>query len=170
MTAAAAWPVCTICYEDLRPLSDQHLHCLPACGHVFHALWSVSSSPSRLPPLFLFDPAMSGLTRVSPFVPRHAQPGAMAGVLPGRKEEANLPRLQAGLRRRAPADPPLLPVHRHVPDPGGTRLVAGFPRGTRPGGARRRGRPPGAEGGVPRQGRRGAAGRHQEPQCRGERR
>uniref|UniRef100_A0A0D9X4F9 RING-type domain-containing protein n=1 Tax=Leersia perrieri TaxID=77586 RepID=A0A0D9X4F9_9ORYZ len=38
MTAAAAWPVCTICYEDLRPLSDQHLHCLPACGHVFHAL------------------------------------------------------------------------------------------------------------------------------------
>ncbi|PUZ50103.1 hypothetical protein GQ55_6G032800 [Panicum hallii var. hallii] len=35
---AAAWPVCTICYEDLRPLSDQHLHCLPACGHVFHAL------------------------------------------------------------------------------------------------------------------------------------
>ncbi|KAL5204501.1 hypothetical protein ABZP36_009372 [Zizania latifolia] len=36
--AAAAWPVCTICYEDLRPLSDQHLHCLPACGHVFHAL------------------------------------------------------------------------------------------------------------------------------------
>ena len=43
MTAAAAWPVCTICYEDLRPLSDQHLHCLPACGHVFHALWSVPS-------------------------------------------------------------------------------------------------------------------------------
>ncbi|KAF8712889.1 hypothetical protein HU200_028667 [Digitaria exilis] len=38
MIAAAAWPVCTICYEDLRPLSDQHLHCLPACGHVFHAL------------------------------------------------------------------------------------------------------------------------------------
>ncbi|CAO2189806.1 unnamed protein product [Urochloa humidicola] len=38
MTAGAAWPVCTICYEDLRPLSDQHLHCLPACGHVFHAL------------------------------------------------------------------------------------------------------------------------------------
>jgi TRAF-interacting protein len=38
MTGAAAWPVCTICYEDLRPLSDQHLHCLPACGHVFHAL------------------------------------------------------------------------------------------------------------------------------------
>ncbi|XP_062196064.1 uncharacterized protein LOC133899133 [Phragmites australis] len=38
MTAAAAWPVCTICYEDIRPLSDQHLHCLPACGHVFHAL------------------------------------------------------------------------------------------------------------------------------------
>ncbi|XP_062191656.1 uncharacterized protein LOC133895384 [Phragmites australis] len=38
MTAAAAWPVCTICYEDLRPLSDQHLHCLPSCGHVFHAL------------------------------------------------------------------------------------------------------------------------------------
>ncbi|KAL6659314.1 hypothetical protein ACP70R_003354 [Stipagrostis hirtigluma subsp. patula] len=42
MTAgAAAWPVCTICYEDLRPLSDQHLHCLPACGHVFHALCSL---------------------------------------------------------------------------------------------------------------------------------
>uniref|UniRef100_A0A0E0LR89 RING-type domain-containing protein n=1 Tax=Oryza punctata TaxID=4537 RepID=A0A0E0LR89_ORYPU len=38
MTGAAAWPVCTICYDDLRPLSDQHLHCLPACGHVFHAL------------------------------------------------------------------------------------------------------------------------------------
>ncbi|KAG0522480.1 hypothetical protein BDA96_07G040800 [Sorghum bicolor] len=38
VAAAAAWPVCTICYEDLRPLSDQHLHCLPACGHVFHAL------------------------------------------------------------------------------------------------------------------------------------
>lgn len=35
---AAAWPVCTICYEDLRPLSDQHLYCLPSCGHVFHAL------------------------------------------------------------------------------------------------------------------------------------
>ncbi|GJN12450.1 hypothetical protein PR202_ga30729 [Eleusine coracana subsp. coracana] len=38
MTAAAAWPVCTICYEDLRPLSDQHICCLPSCGHVFHAL------------------------------------------------------------------------------------------------------------------------------------
>nr|ACF22775.1 monodehydroascorbate reductase [Brachypodium distachyon] len=35
---AAAWPVCTICYDDLRPLSDQHLHCIPSCGHVFHAL------------------------------------------------------------------------------------------------------------------------------------
>ncbi|KAM3211252.1 hypothetical protein ACQJBY_064816 [Aegilops geniculata] len=35
---AAAWPVCTICYEDLRPLSDQHIYCLPSCGHVFHAL------------------------------------------------------------------------------------------------------------------------------------
>ncbi|GJN39674.1 hypothetical protein PR202_gb28807 [Eleusine coracana subsp. coracana] len=38
MTAAAAWPVCTICYEDLRPLSDQHIYSLPSCGHVFHAL------------------------------------------------------------------------------------------------------------------------------------
>ncbi|KAL6857052.1 hypothetical protein ACP4OV_018434 [Aristida adscensionis] len=56
--AAAAWPVCTICYEDLRPLSDhQHLHCLPACGHVFHALWSgsfSSPSPQSLPFLATF--------------------------------------------------------------------------------------------------------------------
>jgi hypothetical protein len=44
---AAAWPVCTICYEDLRPLSDQHLYCLPSCGHVFHALWS--ALPCHLP-------------------------------------------------------------------------------------------------------------------------
>lgn len=48
--AAAAGPVCTICYEDLRPLSDQHLHCLPACGHVFHALWYVSSPTPTLSP------------------------------------------------------------------------------------------------------------------------
>ena len=75
----------------------------------------------------------------------------MAGVLPGRQEEAHLPRLQAALRRRAPADPPLLPVHRRVPDPGRPRL-AGRPRGPRPGGARRRARAAGAEGGVPRQG------------------
>jgi hypothetical protein len=51
---AAAWPVCTICYEDLRPLSDQHLHCLPACGHVFHALWFVSPLSPSLSVPFLF--------------------------------------------------------------------------------------------------------------------
>ncbi|KAF0900408.1 hypothetical protein E2562_031595 [Oryza meyeriana var. granulata] len=32
---------------DLRPLSDQHLHCLPACGHVFHALWFPLPSPPK---------------------------------------------------------------------------------------------------------------------------
>jgi hypothetical protein len=56
MTGAAAWPVCTICYEDLRPLSDQHLHCLPACGHVFHALWFVLH---LAPPPLRIDPAMA---------------------------------------------------------------------------------------------------------------
>jgi len=90
----------------------------------------------------------------------------MAGVLPRRREEAHVPRLQAVLRRRTPADPPLLQLHRHVPDPGlplpGKRL-----RGRRPGGARRRGRPAGAEGGVPRQGGRGAAREHRRSQVPG---
>jgi hypothetical protein len=90
----------------------------------------------------------------------------MAGVLPWGQEEAHLPRLQAALRRRAPADPPLLQLHRHVPDPGlplpGKRLW-----GRGPGGARRRGRPVGAEGGVARQGGRGAAPEHQRSQVRG---
>ena len=61
--AAAAWPVCTICYEDLRPLSDQHLHCLPACGHIFHALWSVSF---LLLPSVPFRSSDGWLTQVSP--------------------------------------------------------------------------------------------------------
>jgi hypothetical protein len=59
MTTAAAWPVCTICYEDLRPLSDQHLYCLPSCGHVFHALWSRPPSKSLFFSCPVFNPAMA---------------------------------------------------------------------------------------------------------------
>jgi hypothetical protein len=59
--------------------------------------------------------------------------------------------------------PPLLPVHRRVPHPGLPLLA-----GSRSGGARRGGRPTGAESGIPRQSGRGAAQRHQEAQRRGE--
>ncbi|KAI4972756.1 hypothetical protein ZWY2020_003681 [Hordeum vulgare] len=116
---AAAWPVCTICYEDLRPLSDQHIYCLPSCGHVFHALWSAPHRPS--PQIRLFSPVLSSRWPANRDASRVLlQPRAMAGVLPerGRQEEGQVPHLQAGLRRLSPADPPLLPVHGRVPHAG----------------------------------------------------
>lgn len=96
----------------------------------------------------------------------------MAGVLPGREEEAHLPHLQAAMRRRPPTDPPLLPIHRRVPH--ADRLLLPLAARAhrwrrRPGGARRRGRAAGAEGRLPRQGARRAARRDPEAQRRGER-
>ena len=35
--------ICSICYEDLKPLSE-YLQAITPCGHVFHEHWSVSLS------------------------------------------------------------------------------------------------------------------------------
>ncbi|OAY73422.1 hypothetical protein ACMD2_21832 [Ananas comosus] len=35
---ASQKPICTICYEDLKPVLED-LHSIPVCGHVFHELW-----------------------------------------------------------------------------------------------------------------------------------
>jgi hypothetical protein len=85
-------------------------------------------------------------------------------------DDASLEGLEAcaldrfGVRLLCPTQvPPLLPVHRRVPHPGLPLLA-----GSRSGGARRGGRPTGAESGVARQGGQGAVQRHQEAQRRGE--
>lgn len=48
--------VCSICYEDLKPLVD-HLQAISVCGHVFHELWFVFpirfSSSDLKEPIFL---------------------------------------------------------------------------------------------------------------------
>ncbi|KAJ1267254.1 hypothetical protein BS78_07G042700 [Paspalum vaginatum] len=116
MTAAAAWPVCTICYEDLRPLSDQHLHCLPACGHVFHALcldqWleycpggkkkrtcPVCKQPcgAAHPPTRLYFQSTGACPTQACPSPQHASGGADAEALAG--EVARLEQKAASLGR-----------------------------------------------------------------------
>ena len=37
---AASSAICSICYEDLKPVAE-NLQSISACGHVFHELWLV---------------------------------------------------------------------------------------------------------------------------------
>lgn len=134
MTAAAAWPVCTICYEDLRPLSDQHLHCLPACGHVFHALWSVSS-PSPLPPPVPFRSSNVWLDRGLSFrSPTRAawSNGWSTARAERRSEPAPSASRPAAPRTRRPASTSSPPARaRPRRDPPRRRIPPGDPTGRR---------------------------------------
>lgn len=38
LTGGALKPVCTICFDDLKPITED-LQSIPICGHVFHELW-----------------------------------------------------------------------------------------------------------------------------------
>ncbi|KAM0945393.1 putative transcription factor C2H2 family [Dioscorea sansibarensis] len=39
-------PLCSICYEDLKPIIED-LQSISLCGHVFHELWKLSRKSSE---------------------------------------------------------------------------------------------------------------------------